>query len=348
VQALAEVAAAVAASAGVAAPVKAEATDAARAVAESLLSGQNKAVLLGNAAAQHPQASTLLKLANWIAENTGAKVGYLTEAANTVGAQLVGALPKQGGLHAGQMLSQPMKALLLLNTEPVWDAADAAAATAALEASGLVVVLSAFKDVAVPNADVLLPIAPFAETAGSFVNAEGRLQSFYGVVKPVGETRPAWKVLRVLGNLLGLDGFNQESAEEVRAEAVGDGSGIAAKLSNRSSAQLPGSFAAATPGLFERIADVPIYGSDMLVRRSGPLQLTADARPPVVGLPSALWQALGLAEGQRVRVTQGKASAELPAREDATLAPNAVRVSAAHPDTATLGALFGAITVQKI
>ncbi|WP_028997513.1 NADH-quinone oxidoreductase subunit NuoG [Azohydromonas australica] len=348
VQALAEVAAAVAASAGVAAPVKAEATEAARAVAESLLSGHNKAVLLGNAAAQHPQASTLLKLASWIAEHTGAKVGYLTEAANTVGAQLVGAMPKQGGLNAGQMLSQPMKALLLLNTEPVWDAADAAAATAALEGSGLVVALTAFKDAAVPNADVLLPIAPFAETAGSFVNAEGRLQSFFGVVKPVGETRPAWKVLRVLGNLLGLDGFNQESAEEVRAEAVGDGSGIAAKLSNRSSAQLPASTATATPGLFERIADVPIYGADMLVRRSGPLQLTADARPPVVGLPSALWQALGLAEGQRVRVTQGSVSAELPAREDATLAPNAVRVSAAHPDTATLGAMFGAITVQKI
>ncbi|WP_298232909.1 NADH-quinone oxidoreductase subunit NuoG [uncultured Azohydromonas sp.] len=348
VQALAEVAAAVAASAGVAAPVKAEATDAARAVAESLLSGHNKAVLLGNAAAQHPQASTLLKLAGWIAEHTGAKVGYLTEAANTVGAQVVGALPKQGGLNAGQMLSQPMKALLLLNTEPVWDAADAAAATAALEGSGLVVALTAFKDAAVPNADVLLPIAPFAETAGSFINAEGRLQSFYGVVKPVGETRPAWKVLRVLGNLLGLDGFNHESAEEVRAEAVGDGSGIAAKLSNRSSAQLPADIATATPGLFERIADVPIYGADMLVRRSGPLQLTADARPPVVGLPTALWQALGLAEGQRVRVTQGKASAELPAREDATLAPNAVRVSAAHPDTATLGAMFGAITVQKL
>ncbi len=348
VQALAEVAAAVAASAGVAAPVKAEATDAARAVAESLLSGQNKAVLLGNAAAQHPQASTLLKLAGWIAEHTGAKFGYLTEAANTVGAQIVGALPKQGGLNAGQMLSQPMKALLLLNTEPVWDAADAAAATAALEGSGLVVALTAFKDAAVPNADVLLPIAPFAETAGSFINAEGRLQSFFGVVKPVGETRPAWKVLRVLGNLLGLEGFNQESAEEVRAEAVGDGSGIAAKLSNRSSAQLPAATATATPGLFERIADVPIYGADMLVRRSGPLQLTADARPPVVGLPTALWQALGLAEGQRVRVTQGSASAELPAREDATLAANAVRVSAAHPDTATLGAMFGAITVQKL
>ncbi|NML14605.1 NADH-quinone oxidoreductase subunit NuoG [Azohydromonas caseinilytica] len=348
VQALAEVAAAVAAGAGVAAPVKAEATDAARAVADSLLSGERKAVLLGNAAAQHPQAATLLKLASWIAEHTGASVGYLTEAANTVGAQLVGALPQKGGLDAGQMLTQPMKALLLLNTEPVWDAADAAAATAALQGSGLVVALTSFKDAAVPNADVLLPIAPFAETAGSFVNAEGRLQSFYGVVKPVGDTRPAWKVLRVLGNLLGLDGFNQESAEEVRAEALGDGSGIAARLSNRSAAQLPATIAPATPGLFERIADVPIYGSDMLVRRSGPLQLTADARPPVANLPSALWQALGLAEGQRVRLTQGQAIVELPAREDATLAPNAVRVSAAHPDTATLGAMFGAITVQKL
>jgi len=340
VQSLAEVAAAVAVAKGVAAPVDTTPSSDAQAVANALLSGERKAVLLGNAAAQHPRASVLLALANWIAEQTGASVGYLTEAANTVGAQLVGALPKQGGLNAGQMLTQPMKALLLLNVEPAYDAADPAAATKALEGSGLVVALTSFRDAAVANADVLLPIAPFSETAGTFVNAEGRVQSFHGVVKPLGEARPAWKVLRVLGNLLGLPGFDQETSDEVRAEALGDVSTLSQRLSNKSSAKPE---AGAAPQGLERIADVPIYGADPLVRRAEPLQLTADAKPPIVGLPPALWRELGA----RVRVSQGGASVLLPAHEDTTLAPNTVRIATAHPTTATLGAMFGAITVEK-
>jgi NADH-quinone oxidoreductase subunit G len=342
-QALANVAGYVASAKGVAAPATALVSAEAEAVAQALLSGQSSVILLGNAAAQHPQAATLLALANWIAAQTGATVGYLTEAANTVGAQLVGAQPAQGGLNAGQMLSQPMKALLLLNTEPVLDAADAAAARAALEGAGLVVALTSFKDAVVPNADVMLPIAPFAETAGCFVNAEGRVQSFHGVVQAKGDTRPAWKVLRVLGNLLGLPGFEQESVEEVRAEALGDVSTIPARLSNAvaQAVSLPSPIA----GL-QRLADVPIYSTDSLVRRSTSLQLTRDAQVPVASLPSALWRQLGLGEGAKVRVSQGAASAVLVAREDATLAPNVVRVPAGHADTATLGAMFGAITVE--
>jgi len=342
-QALANVAGYVASAKGVAAPVTALVSTEAEAVAQSLLSGQSSAILLGNAAAQHPQAATLLALANWIAAQTGATVGYLTEAANTVGAQLVGAQPAQGGLNAGQMLSQPMKALLLLNTEPVLDAADAAAARAALEGAGLVVALTSFKDAVVPNADVMLPIAPFTETAGSFVNAEGRVQSFHGVVQAKGDTRPAWKVLRVLGNLLGLPGFEQESVEEVRAEALGDVSTIPTRLNN--GIALAVNLSAPMAGL-QRVADVPIYSTDSLVRRATSLQLTRDAQTPVASLPPALWQQLGLAEGAKVRVSQGAASAVLAAREDATLAPNVVRVPAGHAATATLGAMFGAIAVE--
>ncbi|OYU77630.1 MAG: hypothetical protein CFE45_30685 [Burkholderiales bacterium PBB5] len=272
-------------------------------------------------------------------------MGYLTAAANTVGAQLVGALPGAGGLNAGQMLSQPMKALLLLDVEPTLDAADAAAAKAALAGSGLVVALTSFKDAAVDNADVLLPIAPFTETAGSFVNAEGRVQSFHGVVKPLGDARPAWKVLRVLGNLLGLNGFNQETADEVRAEALGDLASIPARLSNASAA--PVAIAVAAAGL-QRVADVPIYSADALVRRAPALQATADARAPVAGIPPALWQQLGLAAGDRVKISQGGASAVLAARQDSSLAANTVRVAAGHADTASLGAMFGALSVEKV
>jgi NADH-quinone oxidoreductase subunit G len=341
---LAEVAAAVAQACGVASPWPAEAGPHAQAVAQGLLAGQDKAVLLGNAAAQHPQAGALLAVAQWIAQHTGASCGYLGETVNGVGAQLVGAVPGPGGLHAGQMLGQPMKALLLLNTEPMLDAADAAGARQALAGSGLVVALTPFKDVAADVADVMLPIAPFTETAGSFVNAEGRLQAFHGVVRPLGDTRPAWKVLRVLGNLLGLPGFDQQSVDEVRAQALGDLSQLAARLDNRSAAA-PILGAVAT-GL-ERVADVPIYASDAIVRRAVPLQLTTDAKAPMVGLPSALWQQLGLQAGGRIRVAQGTAAAVLPAREDSTLAPTAVRIAAGHASTSALGPMFGAVTVEK-
>ena len=345
-QALADVTAAVAAQKGVAAPLPGQAHEGASAIAASLLGAERKALLLGNAAAQHPQASQLLALAQWIGEQTGATVGYLSEAANTVGAQLVGALPGAGGLNAGQMLSQPMKALLLLNVEPELDAADSAAARVALQRSGMVVALTAFQDAVVAHADVMLPIAPFTETAGSFVNAEGRLQSFTGVVPPLGETRPAWKVLRVLGNLLGLPGFQQDSAEQVRSEALGDAAGLAARLDNRAAA-LPGGVAPAAAGL-ERLADVPIYAADALVRRAESLQLTADARAPVASLPSALFAELGLQPGQPVRLQQGEQVLILAAVEDPGLAPGVVRVPAGHADTAALGPMFGPIQVMRV
>ena len=343
-QSLVDVAAAVAAAAGVEAPVSADPGSQARAIAASLLGGERKAVLLGNAAAQHPQAAALLTLAQWIAAHTGASCGYLGEAGNSVGAQLVGAMPGAGGLHAGQMLTQPMKAMLLLNTEPVLDAADAAAARKALAMSGLVVALTPFNNTAADLADVMLPIAPFTETAGTFVNAEGRVQSFHGVVKPLGDARPGWKVLRVLANLLGLPGFDQETVEEVRAQALGNLDTLAQRLDNRSSVTCV--VTPATTGL-QRISDVPIYASDAVVRRAHSLQLTADARAPVVGLPSALWAQLGLQAGAKVRVTQGDGTAVLAAREDSTLAPNTVRVATGHPSTASLGAMFGALSVDK-
>jgi NADH-quinone oxidoreductase subunit G len=344
-QSLAEVAAAVASARGIAAPLPAPAGAKAAAIAQSLLSAERKAVLLGNAAAQHPQASQLLALSQWIGEHTGASVGYLSEAANTVGAQLVGAVPGAGGLNAGQMLTQGMKALLLLNVEPELDAANPPAARAALQRSGLVVALTHFKDAVVENADVLLPIAPFTETAGSFVNAEGRLQSFTGVVMPLGDARPAWKVLRVLANLLELPGFAQDSAEQVLTDALGDPAALAARLDNRSAA-LPASLAGESPAL-QRIADVPIYSADALVRRAESLQLTADARAPVAHLPSALFAELGLKAGEPVRVTQGAQVLILAAHEDPSLAGGVVRISAGHPDTATLGDMFGPLGVAR-
>jgi NADH-quinone oxidoreductase subunit G len=350
-QALADVAVAVGEAKGVAAPAQGNATQAAQAIAQSLIDGTNKAVLLGNAAAQHPNASGLQALAQWIAAQTGASFGFLGESANTVGAQLVSAQPGQGGLNAGQMLGaqggHALKAVLLLGVEPQYDAANPAAARAALANAEMVVSLSPFKTAAHEFADVLLPIAPFTETSGTFVNAEGRVQSFHGVTKPQGDARPGWKVLRVLGTMLELPGFNADTSEQVKGQALGDLSTLPSRLSNQTSAAA--TVNASTGGL-ERIADVPIYSTDALVRRAPSLQATLDAAAPVASLPQALWAELGLAEGAQgaqVKVSQDGGSAVLNAVLDASLPANVVRVPAGHPLTASLGAAFGTVRVDK-
>ncbi|MGN8082544.1 NADH-quinone oxidoreductase subunit NuoG [Variovorax sp. 22077] len=281
VEALAAVAAAIGETNGAASPLapKNAPDAAAKAIAASLLSGERKAILLGNAAAHHAQASSLLALANWIGAQTGATVGYLTEAANTVGAQVVGAFPKNGGLDAGRMLAagSGLKAVMLLNTEPVFDSAAGAAAADVIGNAQMVVTLSPFK-ANLEFSDVLLPIAPFTETPGTFVNAEGRVQSFHAVVKPLGETRPAWKVLRVLANLLGLPGFAFESTAEVLA-AVGENGAVPANaLSNATSAN-----AVASEGAAAAPVVASIYQLDSIVRRAPSLQLTADARNALAG-----------------------------------------------------------------
>ncbi|MET1532849.1 MULTISPECIES: NADH-quinone oxidoreductase subunit NuoG [Burkholderia] len=346
---LAGIAAAVAQLRGVALPdalAGVTASAAAQAVAQSLANGERRAVLLGNVAVRHPQFAQLHAVAQWIADNTGATFGFLTEAANTVGAHVVGALPGEGGLNAREAFTQPRKGYVLLNVEPEFDAVDPAQALAALNQAEMVVVMSPFKH-GLDYADVLLPVAPFTETAGTFVNAEGTVQSFNGVVRPLGDTRPGWKVLRVLGSLLGLPNFEYETAEEVRLAALGD-AGVAGRLSNQTSVAPARAAANAANGGFERLADVPIYHADALVRRAGALHLTAAAKAAnAAALPAALFDKLGLKEGDAVRVRQGERAVQLPAVRDANLAETVVRVSAATPAGAALGSLFGELVVEK-
>ncbi|CAB3966069.1 NADH dehydrogenase subunit G [Burkholderia cenocepacia] len=346
---LAGIAAAVAQLRGVALPdtlAGVTASPAAQAVAQSLANGERRAVLLGNVAVRHPEFAKLHAVAKWIADNTGATFGFLTEAANTVGAHVVGALPGEGGLNAREAFAQPRKGYVLLNVEPEFDTADPAQALAALNQAEMVVVMSPFKH-GLDYADVLLPVAPFTETAGTYVNAEGTVQSFNGVVRPLGDTRPGWKVLRVLGSVLGLPNFEYETAEEVRVAALGD-AGVASRLSNQTSVAPVRIAANAANGGFERLADVPIYHADALVRRAGALHLTTAAKAAnAAALPAALFDKLGLKEGDAVRVRQGERAVQLPAVRDANLAETVVRVSAATPAGAALGSLSGELVVEK-
>ncbi|MGA4260237.1 NADH-quinone oxidoreductase subunit NuoG [Ralstonia nicotianae] len=345
---LSEVAVAIAAANSVARPVGTdgiEAGEVAKRIAASLASGERKAVFLGNAAVAHPQFSKLHALAQWVAQQTGATLGFLTEAANTVGGYIAGALPQGNGLDAAAMLAQPRRAYVILGAEPEFDSANPQQARAALAHADTVVMLSPFASrAAMEHADVLLPVAPFTETSGTYVNCEGLPQSFNGVVRSLGDSRPAWKVLRVLGNLLGLSGFEYETSEAVRDDVLAKP--VAERLSNATAAQTAAPVAAA--GGIERLADVPIYHADPIVRRAGSLQLTAASRAAVrAGLPADLFEQLGLAVGDAVRVTQGQGSVVLQAVLDRTLASGVIRVPAATEASAQLGPMFGTVSVEK-
>jgi NADH-quinone oxidoreductase subunit G len=293
--------------------------------------GKNGAVLLGNFAVQHPQAAQI----HAAAQALGVKVGVLGEAANSVGGYLAG-LPARG--NVGDVLKQ--RNLVLLNVEPELDCADPVAARASLEAADFVVSLTAWKT-GLDTADVLLPIAPFTETPGTFVSTEGRVQSFQAVVHPRGAARPGWKVLRVLGSLLGRPGFDLDTVEQVRAACLG-GRDLARLLSNQISVEekpLP-----EKPQGIQRIADVPIYFADPLVRRAPALQKTRDARKPRAWMNLRLAAKLGVAAGQPVLVN---GSANLTAALDDGLPDECVRIAAAHPATAGVGPMFGALTLAR-
>jgi len=344
VQTLAEIAAAVAAIKGVAAPVAGiVAGENAQKIAASLCSGKRGAILLGNAAVQHPQAAQLQAWAAWIAGATGARLGVIGEAANSVGGYLAGALPGALGLNAAAMVHDPRRAYLLFNCEPEYDTADPASTLAALKGADTVISFAAYRNSALEYADAILPITPFTETAGTFVSCEGRVQSFNGVVRPLGEARPGWKVLRVLGNQLGLAGFEYDSPESVRADALP--ADVAARLSNAIS--IAPAMPVPAADSVERIADVPVYATDSIVRRATSLQRTADARPPRASANAGTLAAFGLRAGDKARVRQGDAAALLECALDDRLPDGVVRVPAAHASTSTLGPMFGPLTMER-
>jgi len=257
-------------------------------------------------------------------------------------------VPGPDGLSAHAMLAHPLGAYLLLGCEPELDAHNAGAAARAVRGAQFVVAMTPFRGAAVDYAHVILPIAPFSETSGTFVNTEGRMQSFNAVVRPLGDTRPAWKVLRVLGNLLDLPNFDYETSEAVR-DAVCEPGAIAGRLSNAISDVVAkqGGSVPASNGAFERVTDVPIYATDSLVRRASSLQQTSDAKLPRARMSPDTLRKLGVPAGAKVKIRQDGGEAVLEVVSEDGLAPNCVRVAAGHPLTAELGSMFGAITVER-
>ncbi|MBA2492693.1 MAG: NADH-quinone oxidoreductase subunit G [Gammaproteobacteria bacterium] len=333
----------------------AEPDEDARAIAEELAVNGQKAILLGGLAAAHPQFSLLRALASVIADHTGSRFGYLPEAANTAGAWLAGVVPhrlpggktnERPGMHARAMLEAPRKAYLLFGMEPEFDCDDPARARAAMDQSAFVAVCSPFASDAMREyADVLLPVAAFAETAGTFVNLEGRWQSWNQAANAPGETRQGWKVLRVLGNNLSLHGFDYVSAEQVRDELKAR---FAAELEfdNALTLQTAFSLTRPAPGL-TRAADVPMYALDAVVRRAEALQATPHAKPAACYLDPRQAETLLLNGVGRVRVSQGENEAILPLVLDETVPLNVAWIPAGLESVRTLGAAFGDVVLER-
>jgi NADH-quinone oxidoreductase subunit G len=333
-----------------------EPDEAERAVAAQLKEAYNASVLLGSIAMGHPQLGLLCALAATLAERSGARLGYLPQAANSAGAWLAGVLPHrleagqpdpEPGLNAAEMLAAPRKAYVLLGVEPERDCADPARARAAMEAAEFVVALSPYaSETAKQYAQVLLPSAGFAETSGTYVNAEGRWQGFTGAVPPFGEARPGWKVLRVLGNLLGLEGFEYLSSEQVRDELKAR---FDAGLVLDNHLRLDGVLEPPAPfeGLM-RASTPAIYTVDPLVRRAGALQRTPDGQASGAYLHPQEAQRLGLADAEQVSVRQGDGSARLPLFLDTGVARGCVWIPAGDEATAGLGPAFGPIELEGV
>jgi NADH-quinone oxidoreductase subunit G len=315
-------------------------------IAQSLIDGDKRSIFLGNVATQSADATQLHALAVELGAIVGATVGFLGEGANTVGGYVASGSSIAKGANGRQMFEQKRKAYVLMGVEPELDCANPQLALAALKEASLVIYMSAFKhQPALEYADVMLPVSPFTETAGTFVNTEGRVQGFNGVVKPMGDSRPAWKLLRVLGNVLNIPGFDYQTSEAVRDEILGANREFVSGLDN-GIAGVDILVQDTTTGI-QRVADVPINFADPMARRSVVLQQTADSVQPVVGINPVTLEQLGLVSGAKVKVKQGAGIAVLDLLVDSRVPVGCARVSAAHISTAMLGEMFGQISVER-
>jgi len=327
-------------------------TEAHKNIAANLNNASNSSVVIGTQAMALPNLSSIRVLASLLAKLASANFGYLPRGANSVGASLAGALPFAGvggkdvtaGNNAASMFESAASAYVLMNVEPEYDCINPAQAMRSLNAAGFVVSLTPFvSDAMREYADVLLPTAPYSETSGTFVNAAGTWQRFSASCAPLGETRPAWKVLRVLGNLLDLNGYEYLSSEEVRAEVERDSANV--KLDNQQDWNCPSSLGNASAVV--RITDLPIYGIDNVVRRADSLQQTIHAASEKIAMNQGTAASFGFADGARIVVGQDDDEISGELTIDARVPDNCVLVSATTDLSSGLGAPFQTVTVMK-
>ena len=324
-----------------------------RHMAESLGAAEKCAIILGPSALHHPQAAWLNALAGQVAEHCGASLARLADGANSAGAWLAGCVPHRAaggadvtnpGANAQQMLERKLKAYLLLGVEPELDCSNSRLARTALDAADFVVTFSSYRSAAIDSyADVVLPIAPFSENLGTLVNVAGTHQMFTGHAPRTATARPAWRILRVLGNLFELDGFDYETDTDVRAALGGSRDDLPV-----ASAATTGKLPTMPADVVYRLGEVPIYSVDAVVRRAPSLQQTRDADTQRALMNSDLAARHGLSDGDSARFSQDEGSVVVPVRIDQRIANDCVLLATGIDATVGLGDSFGAISVAKI
>ena len=324
-------------------------------IAETLMKADKGAVVLGSQAAAHPELAILRALAGQIAAIAGCSIGSFTDGANSAGGWLAGALPHRAvagqsvsgkaGLDARSMSEAKLKAYLLSGIEPESDCALPGAMAQSLLSADFIVLLSSYMTAQMQEyAHVILPIAPFTETSGTFVNVQGDWQSFRAVVNGLGESRPAWKVWRVFGNMFNLDGFDYVSSEEVLTE-------LRTKTSDVKAGSMqwykPESLGAKVEGV-SRINEVPIYNVDPIVRRATALQQSSHTRDSVLYMNSSLAERFGLVGTDRAKVKQGDLELTLPVTIDTRVPDNCIFIPVGSKGRMVLGASQAPVVLEKM
>ncbi len=318
------------------------------AIARTLVQCDSGVVLVGQMAMSHSQASGLRQLATWIAQATGSRLNLLPHGGNTVGAWQAGAVPHRGpgggtvetGLNARAMLEDSRKAYLLWDLEPDFDMANPSLAARSLAAAEKVIAVTSFAtDHLLELADIVLPLAPVVESAGTLHNLDGIASQIRPAGRVSGECKPGWKILRQLGAELELEGFSQVGLDEVRAEMKAECAGDAER------AEVPELSAGTAAKVLHRVGAVPVYGLDAMCRRSDALQQTVHADNTFVGLNPVDAASLKLEDGMTARLDQGGEKVELAVRISDTVPQGAAWVHSATSATCVLGDSFGPIHV---
>jgi len=322
-------------------------------IADSLINAEKAVVILGSLAQNLPDFGAIRMLASYISEQTGAVLGYLTAGANSSGAFLAGAVPHKSasgettvnGLAVQQMLEQPLNGYLLSGVEAELDIENPVQAIGALKSAFVVSMTSYVTDSMKEYADVLLPMSVQNETSGTYVNIEGTWQSFKGIAKINGLAKPGWKILRVMGNLFDLSGFDYISSEEIKDE-------LAQKVADQTlntamewqCPQEPQSFT----GKIQRVGDLPIYAVDATTRRAQALQDTKDGQVNGIRINQKLADSLNLSEGQQVVAKQGESSCQSILNIDNTIPDNCAQLAAATPISSSMGNCFAEIEINAL
>jgi len=324
-------------------------------IANNLVNAKQTSILLGPISINHPNFSAIRMLSNLIAKLSEANIGYLADSGNSSGAWLSGMIPhrlpangkvEHAGLSVDQMFAQKMKSYILLDVEPYYACSNPTESFDALVEANFVVALTAFVNDSIKGcANVLLPICPFTETSGSFVNIEGVWQSFSGVVPPLGEARPAWKIFRVMGNLFDIDGFDYTNSIEVKEELLGLTNNT--QVDNVMAWECPEKLLTSNTGVV-RISETQVYAGDSLQRRSVALHKTKDAHIAEIRISESLADSIGIKHGEHAIAIQNEQQVCLPVVVDNDISENSVLIYAGLQESSVLNGSFSPVTIKRV